>query len=132
MRRASIVTLLSVFALLDVASASTLRVPDDHTRLTDALAAVAPGDTVRVAAGHFATSTNGEVFPLQMAVSGVTLLGAGAGATVLDAEGQSSVLVLNAPGLRVSGFTITGGWAEGGGAAEGSAEGAGGSAADDG
>ena len=116
MSRAPVVLFLAAFLLFDVATASTLRVPDDHARVTDALAASAPGDTVRVAAGRFATSTSGEAFPLTMAVSGVTLLGAGAGSTILDAENQSSVLVLNAPGLRVSGFTITGGWAnEGGG-----------------
>ena len=101
---------------LDPASAGTLRVPEDYARITDALDASAPGDTVSVGPGTFSTSTTGETFPLQMIVAGVSLMGSGAGISTLDAQGQGSVLVLDAPGLRVCGFTITGGQAlEGGG-----------------
>jgi len=90
-------------------------VPADYARITDALAAAAPGDTVRVAAGTYAASANGEAFPLPLAKAGVVLQGAGMGLSVLDAAQASGVVHCTAAGVRVTGFTITGGRAQKGG-----------------
>jgi len=96
--------------------ADVRRVPQDHATLTAALAAASPGDTVLVAAGAYSPATNAETFPLALATDDVTLLGAGAGQTVLDAMGSGPVLVhMASQGGRVSGFTITGGVAAQGG-----------------
>ena len=107
----------AVFAFLLVASpagaASVLRVPADYARITDALAAAAPNDTVRVAAGTY--SPAGEVFPLLLGTYGVVLEGAGMGVSVLDADGDTSIVHCTAPKVRVTGFTITGGRAFRGG-----------------
>jgi len=98
-----------------IVEASVLHVPEDYPRVTDAIAAASFGDTVRVGAGVYSTSSTGDVFPLVLSTNGVSFLGAGAGSSILDAQGQASVLVLQAAGLRVSGFTITGGMADQGG-----------------
>jgi len=94
------------------ASASIRRVPADYARITDALAAAQPGDTVRVASGTYAA---GESFPLQLTTTGVVLEGAGMGVSVLDAAQAASVVRCAAGGVRVTGFTITGGRAQKGG-----------------
>jgi len=109
--------ILSCCALLVTGSAQAgvQHVPQDHATVSAALSAALPGDTVLVAAGTYSPSTNAETFPLTIATHGVTLLGAGAGLTVLDAMGTGSVLVLSASGVRVSGFEITGGIAAQGG-----------------
>ena len=94
------------------AAASVLRVPADFARITDALAAAAPNDTVRVAAGNYSSS---ESFPLLLGTYGVVLEGAGIGASILDAGGDTTVVHCTAPKVRVTGFTITGGRAFRGG-----------------
>lgn len=100
----------------DPAEATVRRVPLDHATITAALAAAGPGDTVEVAAGTYAPSTNGETFPLLLATDNVALIGAGMGVTVLDAEGTGGVIRHTAPtGGRISGFRITGGSAAVGG-----------------
>ena len=96
-------------------AASVLRVPADFARVTDALTAAAPGDTVRVAAGTYSAAANGEVFPLPLAKAGLVLEGAGMGLSVLDAAQAAGVVHSTAPGVRVTGFTITGGRAQKGG-----------------
>jgi hypothetical protein len=99
-----------------VAAAAIHEVPDDFTTITAALAAASPGDTVLVAAGTYSTSSNGETFPLYVDKDSLCLLGAGMGESVIDAESQSTVLWCEgAVGGRVSGFTVTGGWADRGG-----------------
>jgi hypothetical protein len=96
--------------------ASVHRVPQDQVTITAALATASPGDTVLVEAGVYSPATNAETFPLVLATNDVTLLGAGAEQTVLDAMGTGSVLVSSAAsGGRVSGFTLTGGIAAQGG-----------------
>jgi hypothetical protein len=108
--------LLPAFALFLAASpagaAAVLSVPADYARVTDALAAAQPGDTVRVAAGSYSAAANGEVFPLPLAVSGVVLEGAGMGLSTLDAAQAAGVVHCTAQGVRVTGFTITGGRAD--------------------
>jgi hypothetical protein len=90
--------------------AAWLRVPDDHTTLTAALALAQPGDTITVAAGIYAPSTNGEVFPL-VVPAGVHVRGAGMGLSILDAESTASVIRIldSGSGQVLAGFTITGG-----------------------
>jgi hypothetical protein len=91
------------------------RVPGDHPRIGDALASAAFGDSIVVAAGTYSGAANGEVFPLDVNVAGVALLGAGMGLSVIDAAGQASVVRLRAADTRVEGFTLTGGLAVRGG-----------------
>lgn len=105
-----------LFALGPTAgAAATLHVPADFARVSDALAAAGPGDSVLVAPGTYAASRNGETFPLLLP-PGVTLLGAGMNLTVLDAEDQAMVVdIANGAGARLSGFTLTHGRALRGG-----------------
>ena len=97
------------------AGAVVRRVPQDHARITDAIAAASAGDSIVVAAGTYSTAANGEVFPLDVNITGVSLLGAGMGLSVLDAAGQAGAVRLRAANTRVEGFTITGGRAVRGG-----------------
>ena len=99
------------------APAATIQVPGTHPSVTAALAVATDGDVVQVAEGTFSPSTTGELFPL-VVPDGVTLEGAGAGLSVLDAEGTASVIRIDAASTgtaRVTGFTITGGSADRGG-----------------
>ena len=112
--------LLPVLLLLIVASpalAGTVvhEVPGAYARITDALAAATPGDTVRVAAGTYSAAANGEVFPLAILPPGVVLEGAGAGLSILDAAGAASVVRCANTGVRVTGFTLLDGSAQKGG-----------------
>ncbi len=106
-----------LFALAPVfpAAAALRRVPADHATITAAIVAAVPGDTVLVAAGTYSSSGSGETFPLDVTTANVTLVGAGMGLAVLDAEGQGSVVRLRAANARLEGFTVTGGLAVRGG-----------------
>ena len=97
-------------------AATTRRVPEDYARIVDALYSSQSGDTVRVAAGTYSAASNGEVFPLPLYSSGVILVGAGAEVCVVDAGQINSVVRCTAAGVRVTGFTLTGGSATNGGA----------------
>lgn len=110
MRR--LLSLMTLFALR--AAAADFHVPADYATIGAALAAAAPGDRVLVAAGDYSPSTNGESFPLFITTPGVSLVGAGAGGTVLDAEGSATVIELNG-GARLAHCTITGGNGDWGG-----------------
>jgi len=123
MRRAKVLNaVLGTYAALLFAagslSATVIRVPGDYPKLQLALDAASSGDTVQVAAGRYAPSTNGESFPIAMK-NGVRLLGAGADACTLDAEGTEGVMYcyrIGDPATRIEGFLITNGHAgEGGG-----------------
>jgi hypothetical protein len=112
--------LLPVLLFLVVASPALSgtvvhHVPGEFSRITDALAAATPNDTVRVAAGTYSAATNGEVFPLAILPPGVVLEGAGAGLSILDAAGAASVVRCAATGVRVTGFTLLDGSAQKGG-----------------
>ena len=107
---------LLAFLLATATEAAVVRVPDDHARVTDALVAASPGDTVQVGAGLYSPGANGEAFPLFLGKNDLCLLGAGAAVCTLDAGGAGSVIVTTAAsGGRISGFTITGGSAFSGG-----------------
>lgn len=101
-----------------VAHSALHEVPSEFPTVGAALASCAVGDTVQVAAGIYAPSTNGESFPLTLGIDGVVLKGAGMGLSILDAEGGAGVLVLDAATGRVTGFTVTGGRADTGGGFE--------------
>lgn len=91
-------------------------VPGDFASITAALAAASPGDTIVVAAGVYSPSSNGETFPLIADKDSLYLIGAGMGQSIIDAESSGTVLSCDGVvGGRVSGFTITGGWANRGG-----------------
>ncbi|MBF0510253.1 MAG: DUF1565 domain-containing protein, partial [Deltaproteobacteria bacterium] len=95
------------------ASAATLKVPAQFATITAAMVQAADGDSIEVSAGVYSPSTNRETFPIVMK-SGVTLKGASAGTTVLNAEATAvaRVRVINidsAARVRVTGFTIKGG-----------------------
>ncbi len=80
------VRLLPVFAAIATSGAATeLRVPQDFSTIGAALAASSFGDTIRIAAGIYSPSTNGETFPLVLE-SGVRVVGAGRDVTILDAQ----------------------------------------------
>lgn len=67
--------------------------------------------TIYVALGTYSDSTTGETFPLNMK-SWVSLQGAGAEVTILDAKMDSATRVITCNGasnLTIDGFTITGG-----------------------
>ena len=113
---AAVLPIAFAFACPGVAHAAVRRVPQDHARIFDALAAALPGDSIVVAPGTYSTAANGEAFPLDVNPSGVTLLGAGMGLSVIDAGGQpAGVVRLRGPNTRVEGFTLTGGRAVRGG-----------------
>jgi hypothetical protein len=90
-------------------------VPAGYARVTDAVFAAGPGDTIRVAAGTYSPATNGEAFPIALDKNGLVLLGAGMGLSVLDAANTNYGVLVSAPNVRVSGFTITRGRAYRGG-----------------
>ncbi|MGH2570479.1 MAG: FlgD immunoglobulin-like domain containing protein [bacterium] len=105
-----------VLAASTPAAAAIHQVPSGLATLTEAIAAASPGDSIVVAAGTYSPSANGETFPLLVATDALTILGAGMGLSVLDADGASRGLLWDAAsGGRVSGFTIRGGVADFGG-----------------
>ncbi len=86
-------------------------VPGEYATIQAAIDAAAPGDTVLVAAGTYATSTNGESFPITLREGQTVMSESGALSTIVDAEGQATVLealYLTSPVL-LNGFKITGG-----------------------
>ncbi len=101
---------LTILLIPSGAVAAVRDVPGTHATVAAALAASVSGDTVRVAEGTYAASTNGETFPLVVG-DGIVLEGAGIGLSVLDAEADSAQVVRmeGSLGGRVTGFTITGG-----------------------
>lgn len=112
-----LITRFAAFGFLTAAPAfaTTHQVPLSFATIGAALAAAVPGDVIQVAPGTYSTSTNGETFPLTIGAN-VRLAGAGMGLSILDAGGAATVVRLNAAfGGRLSGFTITGGNADGGG-----------------
>ncbi len=91
-------------------------VPGDFATITAALGAAVPGDTILVAPGVYSASSNGETFPLNLSTDSLYLIGAGTDLSIIDAESTSTALICDgAVGSRISGFTITGGWADRGG-----------------
>ena len=104
-----------VFAILvfapGIVRATVIRVPEDYPKVQLAIDVANSGDTVLVAGGRYAPSTNGEAFPINMK-NGVRLLGAGAETCTLDAERTNRVIYcsgISDATTRIEGFTITNG-----------------------
>jgi len=115
----SVMTVVVVaFVFTGSAGATIIRVPDDYPKVQQAINEASSGDTVLVAAGKYAPSTNGESFPINMK-NGVRLLGAGADVCTLDAECTNRVIychLIGATTTTIEGFTITNGYFTGSGA----------------
>lgn len=92
-------TLLALTVASAQAHAATLRVPEDHPTVADAVAAAATGDTIAIGAG---------VFPGVAVVTNVDLTfeGAGAGATVLDG-GRGTAIVAGGGSITVRDLTVS-------------------------
>lgn len=107
------VTLVAGLALLVASPAvgTVLDVPSAaYPTIQSAIDAAVDGDTVQVAAGTYFER-------LSWQRKSISLLGAGAESTVVDAAGSGRCLsMFSVPdGARIQGFTFTGGWADGGG-----------------
>lgn len=104
MRPASL--LLAVLGVAATTRAGTLHVPGDHATIQAAVDAAQPGDTVVVASGTWAET-------VVVAGKGITLQGAGAGLTLVDAGGAGSALrvelVPDGQAFTLRGVTLTGG-----------------------
>lgn len=82
--------------------------------ITEAINNASPGQTIFVARGTYGPRTTGETLPIGTRGPGLTgfvddiqLIGAGAEHTIIDAELEPGIaVVLNADGLRMSGFTV--------------------------
>ncbi|MFN8179477.1 MAG: FlgD immunoglobulin-like domain containing protein [bacterium] len=77
---------LVVVALGTASRAAVLRVPEDHGSLSEAIASARPGDEIVLGPGRYSPSTTGETLPWRLAGKGLRIRGAGASATLLDAE----------------------------------------------
>lgn len=109
--RLSVMTVVFAALVLTVGSAgaTVIRVPADYPKVQLAINAASSTDTVLVAAGRYAPSTNGESFPILMK-NGVRLIGAGAPVCTLDAERTQRVMLcrdISDTFTRVEGFTLT-------------------------
>lgn len=84
--------LVAVLCLCLQASSKTIRVPADSSTIQKGINGAKAGDTVLVAMGIYSTSTNGEIFPINMK-SGVVLLSKeGKEYTTLQANYDSTVI----------------------------------------
>jgi hypothetical protein len=105
------VCLLSFLSSAGVAAAADILVPDDFGTIQEAIAAAADGDRVLVSAG---------TYPEQISFSGknIILEGVdGADTTTIDGEDQVGYVVSISSGetdVEFRGFTVTGGFGEGG------------------
>jgi uncharacterized repeat protein (TIGR02543 family) len=108
------IVVLGAMLIVDYAECAVLNVPAEYSTIQSAINASGSGDIVRVAQGTYSPSTNGESFPIVMK-DGVSLKGAGATVTILDAEKTNRVINCDNIGsaTRIEGFTITGGSAGG-------------------
>ncbi|WP_199285956.1 parallel beta-helix domain-containing protein [Phenylobacterium parvum] len=92
------VVLLAAPALAHAATLAVAPGPDAQERLQTALLDAKPGDTVRIAAGRY-DLTDG----LSLDVDGVTVAGAGPGATILSFKGQKG----SGEGLLITSDRVT-------------------------
>ena len=97
-------------SLTGVAHAENLFVAPDGSAeflsISDALDAAATGDTIVIAPGSYAPST-GERLPFYLP-TGIALQGAGAGLTIIDADGEERFAEVYNDGAALGGITWTG------------------------
>ncbi|MGQ0722656.1 MAG: FlgD immunoglobulin-like domain containing protein [Candidatus Eiseniibacteriota bacterium] len=116
MARSAVWLLLATFGS-STGSAEVLRVPGDFASLSAAVAAASPGTRIEIGPGRYSPSTTGESFPISFAGRNLEIRGAGAGRSVLHAEGRGSLFVFEAgDASRIWGLTLAGGIAARGGA----------------
>ncbi|MHC4943608.1 MAG: NosD domain-containing protein, partial [Planctomycetota bacterium] len=87
---------------------AVIHVPGDYPTIQAGIDAASAGDTVQVAAGLYAPSTNGESFPIDIiGRTGITLLASGQ--VTIDSEGSvydNLLYILNSDDIEVEGFTF--------------------------
>ncbi|MFH2069886.1 MAG: FlgD immunoglobulin-like domain containing protein [Elusimicrobiota bacterium] len=96
-----------LFLCIGSLEGATLKVPQEYSTIQSAIDAAGWGDIVQVSDGIYSPSTNGEVFPIQLK-SGVSLYGANADVSILDAENTNRVIECGSSST-IKGFTITNG-----------------------
>lgn len=112
----SLVVLLALGA--QAASAHVIHVPGQYAQIHAAVQAAAAGDTVRVAAGTYSDCTHesegpGSTLACVVMKSGVTLIGAGPQATVVDAQHLGrGIVALGVENCRIENLKVTGAFAE--------------------
>jgi len=105
------VLLLTVLAVAS-ASADVINVPGDFDEIHDAVQAAAAGDVVEVAADTYYDCTHetegpGTAPACVIMKSGVTLRGAGSGATIIDAQGLGrGIFVENVADCRIENLQV--------------------------
>jgi len=104
-------------ALAGAAAAAVLHVPADYPQIQAAIDAAGAGDTVLVAAGTYYDCTHetegaGSTPACVIMRSGVTLRGAGTGATIIDAQGLGrGIFIESVTDCRVENLQVRGAYA---------------------
>ncbi len=113
-----LILLIAPVALAPAASAATLHVPSQYAQIHAAVQAASAGDTVQVAAGTYSDCTHptegaGTTPACVIMKSGVTLIGAGPDATIIDAQGLGRGIFVEQLGdCRIENLQVTGAYAE--------------------
>ena len=90
------------FCFLQIKSSNTIYVPDDFSKIQEAINHANPGDTIIVRAGTYLEN-------IVVNVSGITLKSdIGAEKTIIDGNKTGDVIKITADNVTVEGFTITG------------------------
>ncbi len=93
------------------AAARTLLVPDEHPTIAAALEAAQDGDVVLLGPGTFSEALTHDRFPLVLAGRSVTIRGAGAWRTILDASGEARHFhCIAGDSSTIESVTLRGGW----------------------
>jgi predicted outer membrane repeat protein len=96
---------VSVLAPGTVVRAATINVPADQPTIQAAINAAAPNDTIVIAAGTYMGTGNVGV----TVNKAVTILGAGAGQTIIDGQHSSQAFNVTATGVAIGNLTIQNG-----------------------
>ena len=98
--------------------ARTLEVPASYPTIFEALNEAADGDVVEIAAGIYSRAANGEQYPLELHGQRITVRGAGAWRTILDAGGAARHFhFANGDSSTLEDVALVGGHCEDGGGA---------------
>ncbi len=112
------VACLLVALLAGSASAGVILVPDHYSEIHDAVQACGYGDTVLVAANTYHDCTHetegpGSILACVIMKSGVTLIGAGPDATIIDVQGLGrGIFVELVSDCRIENLQVTGAFAD--------------------